>query len=128
MQALLRLALTHAAKVSNDADKPNFVKDFLDFNQPGLSYKKMKENKQGKYITDAAKWNGGWHTNEYFRKSKSDFAFYLNDELCKLNGEELKQSITLPKHIDQAIRFVLGMPIPEDNPDDDGAENNGTGR
>jgi putative ATP-dependent endonuclease of OLD family len=122
MQEMLKTALTRASSLT-DVAKSNFVQDFLDFEQPSLSYQKMKEGKKGVYITDETLWHGTWRTNAYFKNAKSDFAFYLNEELCKLSAENLRQHLTLPRYIEQAIRFVVDDPATPDEEEvlDDGS-------
>lgn len=117
MQELLKKALLAAAPLPlTDENKPNFISDFLDFDNPGLSYQKMKEGEKGKYVSDESAWYGTWHTNSYFKKAKSDFAFYLQEELCRLSPDDLKQHVTLPQYIEQAIKFVVaGRAVPTED-------------
>lgn len=106
MQDCLKKALIACAKVGLDKQDA-FIHDFLDFEKPSLSYRKMKEKRQGAHITDAALWYGDQHTNSAFKSAKSDFAFYLNDHLASLKKSDLSEAITLPKYIEDAIRFVV---------------------
>ena len=109
MQALLTAVMKKAAPLAvRTADKQaSFAQDFFDFHKPSLAYKKMKEATKGTYL-DESDWYGTWRTNGYFRKAKSDFAFYLNEVLA---ADEMACTFTVPKYILDAIRFVVGTRI-----------------
>jgi hypothetical protein len=122
MQSHLESALKECKQVSEEKQN-NFVHDFLDFEKPSLAYKKMKEKKRNTYITDVTNWYGDQHTNSDFRSAKSDFAFYLNERLALLSNEDLSKELTLPKYIEDAIRFVMPeLPTSEEEEPVDGAD------
>ena len=67
----------------------------------------MKEITKDTYLHESD-WYGTWRTNGYFRKAKSDFAFYLNEELAR---DEAARAFTVPKYIVDAIKFVVGTRV-----------------
>lgn len=107
MLGLLYDAMKAAAppEVSNAGSQYEFARDFLDSDRPSLAYKKMKERKQNTNVA-AADWYAGWRTNNYFRKAKSDFAFYLYEALAALPVTAAAESFQVPRYIQDAIRFV----------------------
>jgi len=92
MQSILNAALTAAApqQVANSAKQSLFVKDFLDVKRPALAYQKMKENTRNTCLEDSD-WYATWHTNSHFKMAKSDFAFHLNEALCRLTDDGAAQ-------------------------------------
>lgn len=115
MQELLTQAFKAAApsEVVNSKQQDAFVRDFLDFENPGLAYKKMKERKKGTYVPEDA-WYAAWHTNSHFKTAKSEFAFCLNEALADLSIADAKTQFTVPNYIQDAIKWVLGDPDTKD--------------
>lgn len=107
MIRLLHDALTAAspAEVANSGKQLLFVRDFLDTAHPALAYQKMKETTKGTCV-EATSWYADWHTNSYFKRAKSDFAFHLYEALAELSDEQAKAQFTVPRYIHDAIRFV----------------------
>lgn len=107
MQDLLRRALSAAgASTPASANLDAFVKDFLDFKDPALSYRKMREKKKGTYVK-ADEWHGTWQTNSYWKKSKSEFAFWISEELAKLPADERNNHFIVPKYITDGLEFLI---------------------
>jgi hypothetical protein len=106
MKALLTAAMEKAAPlaVRNAGKQEKFARDFFDFERPSRAYKKIKEATKDTCLHEAD-WYGTWRTNAYFRKAKSDFAFYLNELLA---DDKAARTFTVPKYIVDAIRFVVG--------------------
>jgi hypothetical protein len=73
----------------------------------------MKENTLGTCVPEAD-WYATWHTNEPFKKVKSEFAFHLHEALAALPDDEAKRRFTVPKYIRDGIEFVTGTtdPVP----------------
>jgi putative ATP-dependent endonuclease of OLD family len=109
MQSLLASAMEASAPepVKNSGSQAEFVQDFLNFDRPALSYKKMKERTKNTCVCDS-EWYGTWHTNSYFKAAKSDFAFYLNEALADLDLDQARERFVVPKYIRDAIEFVVG--------------------
>jgi putative ATP-dependent endonuclease of OLD family len=104
MRGLLSKAMEQAAPDSVDGDdRAKFAQDFLDFEQPSLAYKRMKERKAGQRLQEI-EWHASWRTNGYFKKAKSNFAFYLSEALA---DEKDARGFTVPKYIRDAITFVV---------------------
>ena len=123
MQVLVKKALTLAAPSAvTGADKQaDFVLDFMNFDTPGLSYKKMKENSKNTFLNNED-WQSTWHTNGYFKDAESDFAFRLYELLANMPLTEATESFVVPRYIRDAIRFVVKGRIEGDGADD-GADN-----
>lgn len=118
MQAILKDSLAKARGSSDDQVNTDFVSDYLDFSNPLLSYKKMKQ----KYATAPAgksllvsdeEWSGDSRTNSAFLTSKSDYAYYLYEALL---SETDQTKFIVPKYIRDAIEFVI-TPDPEEEPE-----------
>jgi putative ATP-dependent endonuclease of the OLD family len=107
MQGILRDAMKQAAppSVKNKEAEDAFAADFLNPVTPSLSYRKMKESTEGKYLAES-EWTGTWRTRGYFTDAKSDFAFYLDQALSELNPEDASAKFTVPDYIRAAIEFV----------------------
>ncbi len=107
MLSLLHKAMAAAAppEVTSTGKQSLFVKDFLDAARPDLAYQKMKENTRGTCVAESD-WYATWRTNVYFKSAKSEFAFYLCEALVGLSDEEAVEQFTVPKYIQDAIRFV----------------------
>lgn len=107
MLSLLQNALAAAApyEVANAGKQDLFVRDFLDDVRPSLAYQKMKETTKGACVQEDS-WESTWRTNGYFRKAKSDFAFYLYEALAALPDGQVTQQFLVPHYIREAIRFV----------------------
>jgi len=105
MQQLLTTAMQLAAPkdVRNAGKQALFARDFLDFKKPSFAYRKMKETTKDTCLTESD-WYASWHTNNYFRKAKSDFAFHLNELLA---DDKAAQGFTVPKYIKDALLFVV---------------------
>lgn len=105
MQQLLRTAMERAApkSVRNAGEQAAFAKEFLDFGRPSLAYRKMKERRKDTCLVKTD-WYNDWHTNDYFKKAKSDFAFHLHDLLA---DETAARAFIVPKYIKDALRFVV---------------------
>jgi putative ATP-dependent endonuclease of the OLD family len=106
MQRLLSKAMEQAAPSSvHGDDRAKFAQDFLDFERPSLAYKRMKERKEGQRLQKTKNdWHATWYTNGYFKKAKSNFAFYLSEALA---DDQAAQGFTVPKYIRDAIMFVV---------------------
>ena len=115
MQALLTEAMKDAAPlpVKKAGAQEEFARDFLDFAKPSLAYRKMKERKSGS-VVEANAWYGGWTTNGYFKKAKSDFAFHLQKKLDELGTATASEAFTVPRYIKDAIEFVIAEPLDEE--------------
>ena len=111
MQELLTAAMQKAAptSVKNQGAEAAFAKDFFDFDYPSRAYQKMKERTEGTCLSDDD-WYGTWRTNGYFKAAKSDFAFYLHQALTELPLAEARQKFVVPKYIERAIKYVVGVP------------------
>jgi putative ATP-dependent endonuclease of OLD family len=107
MLQLLHDALAAAApsEVVNGGKQDLFVRDFLDHEHPALAYQKMKENTKDTCV-EVGSWYAGWHTNSYFRKAKSEFAFHLYEALAKLPNGQAAVRFTVPRYVNDAISFV----------------------
>jgi hypothetical protein len=112
MLAVLQDALRKAAPSNvNDDNMDAYLKDFLDADRPSLAYQKMKENTRGTCVAEGD-WHATWHTNEPFKKVKSEFAFHLHEALSAVPDDEAKRRFTVPKYIRDAIEFVTGPAHP----------------
>jgi predicted ATP-dependent endonuclease of OLD family len=102
MQETLRSAMQKAAPTSvrDQGKDASFVDDFMDFDQPALAYKRMKQRKAGAELD----WHSSWTTNSHFKAAKSDFAFWLYESLENL---ENSSTFDVPQYIKLAINFVL---------------------
>lgn len=112
MQALLTEAMKKSAppSVKNAGKEAEFARDFLDFDKPSLAYKKMKtKRKESGYVTDT-EWYGSWRTNTYFKDAKSNFAFYLQQELAELGSAAANDAFVVPQYIKKAIEYVVADP------------------
>ncbi|MCA1606558.1 MAG: hypothetical protein LC775_14070, partial [Acidobacteria bacterium] len=78
-----------------------------DKKHPSLAYQKMKEKREGLYVTAEASY-GPWCTNRYFRTAKSNFAFHLNELLSKLPLSQARAQFVVPRYIRDSIEFVIG--------------------
>ena len=97
-------AMEQAAPASvHGDDRAKFAQDFLDREEPSLAYKRMKERKEGLRL-QKTDWHASWHTNSYFKKAKSNFAFYLSEALA---DDQTAKRFTVPKYIQDAITFVV---------------------
>ena len=107
MLKLLQDALKAAAPatIAKSGKQDLFVADFLDADRPALAYQKMKEKRKGSCVEESA-WHAEWHTNDPFRKAKSEFAFRLYEALAKLPAGRTAEQFTVPRYIQDAIRFV----------------------
>ena len=115
MQSFLIDSLSKARNSSDDNVTSSFVSDYLDFSNPLLSYKKMKQKSTrppaGKsLLVDDTEWSGNSRTNSAFLGAKSDYAYYL---YCALLSESDQSKFTVPKYIRDAIEFVV-MPNHEE--------------
>jgi hypothetical protein len=99
------LAAASPTEVTNSSKQLLFVSDFLDTAHPALAYQKMKETTKGTCV-ESSSWYADWHTNSYFKRAKSDFAFHLYEALAKLPDRQAKAQFTVPRYIVDAIRFV----------------------
>ena len=112
MQALLTEAIKDAAPPEVKGRKADFAADFMDFTRPALAYRKMKAKKAEK--VDESEWSqGGWKTNTYFRRAKSDFAFYLQQKLFDVGIAAASDAFVVPAYIVEAIKFVVAEPPSE---------------
>ncbi len=114
MQTILTDSLSKARNSSETQVNSDFVSDYLDFSNPLLSYKKMKQKfataPAGKsLLVNDAEWSGGSRTNSAFLTSKSDYAYYLHEALLSKTDQT---EFTVPKYIRDAIEFVI-TPDPE---------------
>ncbi len=109
MQETLGKALARAAPsaVTGANKQAEFVLDFMNFSEPSVSYRKMKENSKGTFLEDE-EWESTWHTNSYFKEAKSDFAFHLYELLAGMPLDAAAKSFNVPKYIRDAIEFVVG--------------------
>jgi putative ATP-dependent endonuclease of the OLD family len=107
MLGLLHDAMKASApqQVRSAGSQDQFARDFLDPDRPALAYQKMKERKQNVNVPNED-WYASWRTNSYFRKAKSDFAFFLYEGLAALPDPILAGSFQVPRYIQDAIRFV----------------------
>jgi putative ATP-dependent endonuclease of the OLD family len=105
MQDILARAMSAAAPPAIEQSKDTFVRDFLDFEHPGLAYKKMKEKRANSVLANDD-WYGSWHTNSYFRAAKSNFAMFLLEELERLDVDTARSQFTVPTYIRSAIEYV----------------------
>lgn len=112
MQTVLTDSMKTAAPapVKSAMSEDMFAKDFLDFEHPLLSYRKMKCGKSG--AVEKSEWYGSWTTNSYFEKAKSDFAFYLAEKLASL--PEARTEFVVPSYITRALKFVVDGPSDEE--------------
>lgn len=95
-----------------------FVKDFLDHDRPSLAYKKMKASSRDETAVPDTDWYSGWHTNAHFRKAKSDFSYYLSEELQSLSDAEAVNQFIVPGYIREAIEYVTDTAPGEGSPVD----------
>jgi putative ATP-dependent endonuclease of OLD family len=110
MQEIMERAMRRAAPAAVQNSQNEFVRDFLDFENPSLAYKKMKENRSNSVLGDDD-WYATWRTNSYFKAAKSDFAFYLAEELAKLPVDDAREKFMVPSYIRYAIEYVTtGQP------------------
>ncbi len=112
MQSILTSSLGKARNSSDAQINADFISDYLDFSNPLLSYKKMKQKTAtppaGKsLLVSNAEWSGGAHTNSEFLSSKSDYAYYLYEALLSSSDES---KFIVPKYIKDAIEFVTLEP------------------
>lgn len=115
MQTILTDSLGKARNSSCAQVNSDFICDYLDFSNPLLSYKKMKQKSTtppaGKsLLVSDAEWFGDTRTNSAFLSSKSDYAYYLYEALL---SESDQTNFTVPKYIRDAIEFVI-TPDPEE--------------
>lgn len=109
MQKILRDTFVDAAPadISTAERQDAFISDFLSFDNPRLSYLKMKEHSlRQRRLTDAD-WSSTWHTSDHFRQCKSEYAFNLNEALSKLSLADAKVQFRVPQYIKDAIEFVV---------------------
>ncbi len=118
MQSLLTSSLGKARNSSDTQVNVDFVSDYLDFSNPLLSYKKMKQKSTRPpagqtLLVSEAEWSGNARTNSAFLTSKSDYSYYLYEALLP---ETDQTRFTVPKYIRDAIEFVI-TPDEEEKPE-----------
>lgn len=109
MQSTLSDSLVKARNATDQNVNNQFADDYLDYTNPLLSYKKMKQKyakppKGKQLLVEEAEWKGASHTNSEFLSSKSDYAYHLCDSL--LNETDEKR-FKIPKYIKEAILFLV---------------------
>ena len=111
MQELLSGSLRKAvrSKVSDDKIE-SFCADFMSFDSPALTYRKMKKNRSsvGSSGVEDNDWVGTWKTNSYWKKVKADFSFYFSEEIRSLAPADRAGCVTVPRYIRDAIEFLVG--------------------
>jgi putative ATP-dependent endonuclease of OLD family len=110
MRQLLISAMSEARHATAETNKL-FGEDFMDFQNPILSYRKMKQKKAGDNLVEDSQWYGGAHTNSEFTGAKSEFSYLLLQQM--VDGE--KTAFKVPNYIAEAIKYVAGQeePLPE---------------
>ncbi len=108
MQALLVESLKKA-RHSTDTVNTNFSNDYLDFANPLLSYKKMKQKSSQASATKPLlvqddEWSGDARTNSAFLTAKSDYSYYLYEAL--VTDKASADNFAVPKYMEEAIKFV----------------------
>lgn len=126
MQSLLKNSLGKARGTDQKKIEEDFVSDYLDFINPLLSYKKMKQKSTnpapGKSLmVNEDEWSGDSRTNSAFLSAKSDYAYYLHEALINETDES---NFLIPDYIKNAIKFIVTQKIgeAEENETNDGAK------
>lgn len=105
MRNIVRQAFTRA-RGSTDEINAQFAADFMNFDNPHLSYRKMKQEQASSGKVAEHEWLGDARTNSQFISKKSDFAYWLFEHLRDISSE----TFTVPPYIADAIRFVQAEP------------------
>lgn len=128
MQSTL-VASLEKARHSTDTINTNFSSDYLDFSNPLLSYKKMKQkssqaSETKPLLVEDDEWSGDTRTNSAFLSAKSDYSYYLYEALAE--NEVSADDFVVPKYIEEAIKFVARSESEDDTEED--ATNAANGR
>jgi len=98
----------YSARDANDTTAKRHANNFVDFDNPGLAYRKMKQSSnedksKNRYVTDESKWEGKARTNSQFISTKSDYAYNIHEALL---DEDKAKKFVVPQYIQDAIKHV----------------------